>query len=736
LNGANIRRRKMSEEFFGAPILDDQATERDALDFAAYRDALVGIVRDPATQTPLVIGVFGTWGSGKTSLMKMVKARLREAALAGGRPIHTMWFDAWKYQRDEVLWRALLLQVLNCLESLEGVEESEEDKQKIADWKQRLYEDVEREELGEFTFELTKAGKGVLKLGLGLLPAAPLFRKLLSAWQAEPSTFVDDLVGAFGRQRTQMHERKVQFLEEFQEGLARLVREHVGSKGELLVAFVDDVDRCLPERALDVLEAIKLFLDVRGCVFVLGLDKEAIMEAVKERYPDQVKADQYLEKIVQLPFLLPPIESDDMAGFVDKLVPQLPKRCREVFTLGLRPNPRQVKRTINIFLFLWKLSRERLVEQIKPIRLAKVVVIQHGYPALYDLLVEMPSHLAELEAYFRREEETREEVELVWYAEEQPAPPVLPPSLQPFVALDLLRRLLTMHPAEGPGSEDANFTDLSAKELREYIYLTRRAAPEPAVRTELGFAEPQMVRVPEGEFLMGSTPEQVAALAREKPAWKELFEEEHPQQRIYLPAYEIGRYPITNLEYRSFVRETGHRPPLHWQGDTYPDGLGDHPVWHVTWHDAGAYCEWLREKTGRLYRLPTEAHWEMAARGKDGRTYPWGDEFDRTACNSGEGGIGATTPVGQYSPQGDSPYGLADMAGNVWEWTSTLFQPYPYDADDGREEQEEIGLRVLRGGFFNDYQGFVRCASRGRGDPDYRLISAGFRVVVFAGSPS
>jgi formylglycine-generating enzyme required for sulfatase activity len=498
---------------------------------------------------------------------------------------------------------------------------------------------------------------------------------------------------------------------------------------------VDDLDRCLEERAVEVLEAIKLFLHVKGCVFILGLDREAILEAVGTRYDDEEKCRQYLEKIVQLPFLLPPIDADDMAGFVEELVPQLPQRCREVFTLGLKPNPRQVKRTINVFLFLWKLSREKLAGQITPVRLAKVVVIQHSYPALYDILVDTPRYLKELEDYFRSEEPLEAEGRPA-LDEGAPAAPGLPPSLQPFTGMGMLRKLLTMHPAEGPGSEGANFIDLTRDELRTYIYLTSRTAPEPAVKGVMPFVEPQLVHVPEGEFLMGSTPEQVAALGREFPEGKEWFEREEPQHRISLPAYEMGKYPITNVEYRAFVRDTDHRAPPYWEGDTYAEGLGDHPVVSVTWHDAMAYCAWLREKTGKPYRLPTEAQWEKGARGADGRTYPWGDEFDGNRCNSREDEMRTTTPVGQYSPQGDSPYGLADMAGNVWEWTSTLFRPYPYDAEDGRQEQEEGGPRVLRGGSFSYGQRLVRCACRYWASPDLRDISLGFRVVVFPGSPS
>ena len=160
---------------------------------------------------------------------------------------------------------------------------------------------------------------------------------------------------------------------------------------------------------------------------------------------------------------------------------------------------------------------------------------------------------------------------------------------------------------------------------------------------------------------------------------------------------------------------------------------------HVSWYDARDYCQWLSEVTGRGYALPSEAEWEKGARGTDGRIYPWGNQWDTTRCNSEESGLGKTTSVHAY-PQGASPYGVLDMAGNVWEWTRSLWgksweRPdyrYPYRPTDGRENldagQEE--LRVLRGGAFGRYHGFVRCASRLRRFPSYSGGGLGFRVVV------
>jgi formylglycine-generating enzyme required for sulfatase activity len=122
---------------------------------------------------------------------------------------------------------------------------------------------------------------------------------------------------------------------------------------------------------------------------------------------------------------------------------------------------------------------------------------------------------------------------------------------------------------------------------------------------------------------MGSTPEQVKELG------DDYFQVEIPQHTVELPAYQIGRYPVTNLEYKAFVEATGRHLPSHWEQGQFPDALADHPVVNVNWEDAAAYCDWLAETTGKPYRLPTEQEWERAARGTDGRRYPWGNDWDK-----------------------------------------------------------------------------------------------------------
>ncbi len=252
----------------------------------------------------------------------------------------------------------------------------------------------------------------------------------------------------------------------------------------------------------------------------------------------------------------------------------------------------------------------------------------------------------------------------------------------------------------------------------------RPAAPLPSAETSAPTATSvpwgdllgDMILIPAGEFTMGEG------------------YEAHP---VYLDTFYIGKYEVTNAQYKRFVEATGHRVPQHWSGGSIPKGKQDHPVVNVSWHDARSYCQWLADETGQVVRLPTEAQWEKAARGTDGREYPWGNEFDKDRCNWFEAFIGDTTAVGKYSPQGDSPYGVADMAGNVWEWTSSLYKAYPYDASDGRDDPEAEGWRLLRGGSFKDGWGFARVTSRGIDlHPTGLGVAYGCRIVLLPpGSP-
>ena len=241
---------------------------------------------------------------------------------------------------------------------------------------------------------------------------------------------------------------------------------------------------------------------------------------------------------------------------------------------------------------------------------------------------------------------------------------------------------------------------------------TLRPVPIAASKNKITFSnQMEFLRVPAGKFLMGSENDNKVA-----------NDNERLQHSVNIPYdYWMARFPVTNAQYNQFTKTD------------FDKNKEKHPVVKVNWLDALEYCKWLNQfmkaalPPGLVLRLPTEAEWEKAARGVNKHEYPWGNMFDKNKCNTNEGEKKGTTSVDLYSPQGDSPYGCADMVGNVWEWTHSIFKPYPYRVDDGREDENTIAPRVLRGGSYSDRN--VRCASRYDG-LNVLYANGGFRVVA------
>jgi formylglycine-generating enzyme required for sulfatase activity len=234
------------------------------------------------------------------------------------------------------------------------------------------------------------------------------------------------------------------------------------------------------------------------------------------------------------------------------------------------------------------------------------------------------------------------------------------------------------------------------------------------VSESLAYVLPPTRPVPAGAFLMGSDP------TRDDQAQSN----ELPQQSLALASFEIAQFPVTVAEYAAYV-QSGHVAPDIWQ--TQITRL-DNPVVAVTWNEARDYATWLGSVSGMPWRLVTEAEWEKAARGTDGRRYPWGNNFDTSRANTIESLIGEATQIGAF-PNGASPFGVQDMAGNVWQWTSTLFRPYPYGDSDGREESYSQGVRTMRGGSWIYDAGIARSAFRSGLPADDLSSTIGFRLV-------
>jgi iron(II)-dependent oxidoreductase len=243
------------------------------------------------------------------------------------------------------------------------------------------------------------------------------------------------------------------------------------------------------------------------------------------------------------------------------------------------------------------------------------------------------------------------------------------------------------------------------------------------------YQELGLVIVEAGDFLMGSTNEDQYAGAEEKP-----------QHTVYLSNYFIGKNPITVAGYRVFIQESGYKT----SDDRSVKGVDNHPVVYVSRADAVKFAQW------HGMTLPTESQWEKAARGTDGRIYPWGNDWRENHASTSEywgkprnwwerlrkrNTSSGTTPIGSFSPRGDSPYGCVDMSGNVWEWCNDWYDQNEYKnrADTSVKDPQgpqEGRYRVLRGGSFVNIHRSARCANRNRNFPDDFGRNYGFRVCV------
>jgi len=258
------------------------------------------------------------------------------------------------------------------------------------------------------------------------------------------------------------------------------------------------------------------------------------------------------------------------------------------------------------------------------------------------------------------------------------------------------------------------------------------------------------VHIPADDFLMGTKEEDIPKLVEKFGGEEDLYKDETPQHPVPVESFYIARYPVTVAQFKKFVEDKKDYTPSNTDSLR---GVDNHPVRYVSWYDAMEYCKWLTEKlkeiapnfkgeenadfwrgieSGKyIVTLPSEAEWEYAARGKQGRNFPWeANEIKPEYANYAATNINTASTVGMFL-LGKTPEGLYDMAGNVWEWTRSNYKEYPYKKDDGREDTsaDKNVARVLRGGAYYDNERRVRCASRNDFYPHYWSLNFGFRVV-------
>ncbi len=735
----------MPHDFETPQILHDaplRAADQHHFHFDEFAVTLARLIASKDTRTPLTIGVSGAWGSGKTTLLRRVREQLdatvdladqQKPALlkfqndqddpqTKFRVCRTVWFDAWKYAGEDQLLAALLRVIVLEMQA-------------SGFWDQ-------------IKAELAKPKKTEVKW-LGLLLNALTHFASAGSYDVNLSDYeVDTPLKAAAA-----------FFDYFDVSLNRLLASWISGhivgnpaineRDGVLVVFIDDLDRCLPEKTVQILEAIKLFLDKPGCVFVLGADTRIVQAAVVDHYKDAgvtgEEASDYLEKIMQLRFELPPIvekQMGDYLGVAKDVVDATVLSNWRTIIAGAEINPRKVKTFVNDLNLRWAMLKNtgQATDVNRDDFIRWQVLMRVAPPDFVQRVIALPIDLR------------RKFIDdaLKWVRGDQS----VADTFRSYDGSVRLKRVL---------SAIRFFSDqFTAEVLDGFVHLAAPLQVSPAdaqpaptgapgtgieAGTKQVLGRVQFAYVPKGRFVMGSRADNLLA-----------FSDERPQHIVDIPyGYWIARYPVTNEQFAVFVEAMQYQTTAEKEGGwsseamEYVEGFnwrhplgtdsdikrkGSHPVVQISWHDAVRYCEWLTDKLHdqigtSIVRLATEAEWEKAARGEYGNEWPWGNEFDPEHCNSAESDKDTTTQGGIYSPQGDSPYSVADMAGNVWEWCRSIARPYPYQAS--AEHESEILKtveRIMRGGSYLQSQGDVRTAVRDWFPPDTRDRTSGFRIVI------
>lgn len=659
-------------------ISDNPERKNIAFGFDAYAKTIAEVIVSKNNNTPLVIGIYGSWGTGKTTLMEKIRDLLADNELIENqkfRKCKSVWFQAWKYNNEDEILAALIEEIFKTMAKGNFFEKAKADVEKLT-------KSLNKSKI------FTKFIEAFTTVDISDIFQEMEYKKKLGFYESFQK-FFDDLIWTFLRWDPK--------LEKFDEP---------DDKKGALVVFIDDLDRCPESRIVKVLETIKLFMDKHGCIFVIGADIDIIEKALKVDYG--VDARKFMDKIVQVAFSLPQIPEEDFESFIKTIYPKLLKRIKPHLSFiisAIRNNPRSFKRFINDLALLERLHKNKKTG-VDEVSLLYWEIIDYEYPKLVEEAKEN-NDIFNILIDIIKDISVKDPTTGAWEIPADKIDAIPQKSLQPFLKekrlVDFIRNIKIT------AKQVKQLISLSSViDTKESVLEEEKAISRKDVERGIKYKLDEMVKIPAGEFLYG---------------------DEKIKEKIDKDFW-IDVYPITYSRYKEFVLADGYKNKDFWsdkgwkwknENNVFEPRLWtdeqwnqpDYPVIGVSWYEAASFCKWLTaSKTDDFtYKLPTEKEWERAARGIDGNVYPWGDKFDKDKCNSKESGIGQTSRVTRF-PNGISPDGCYDMAGNVWEWTASNYDKDTY---------------VLRGGSWSDRGEICRCAYRLRGFPYDWYDTFGFR---------
>lgn len=499
--------------------ITDAPTTEDMLDYETFVAPVVEkILQANRENTPLTIGVYGSWGSGKTSFLKMVESKL----LDSDKKIQPIWFNAWKYDKEEDLWAALIQTILEQIKVVGSPVRRLKVRFQI--WKMGL--DFHSGALSIFKqllSPLLRLSLIVIAIGFVLswdttaisswiesipwLSEIPYIGTLLEATikilivtlvsllsnpEAAVALTDDQLRLDFGKLRKKHDYREhIAFLEQFSDEFQSIIE--ITSNENPTVIIIDDLDRCMPEKAVQVLETIKLFLDVKNCVFLLAVDRDVVEQAVLSKYKHLVdyiqrnptaadafptlRGEDYFDKIVQLPIPLPNLSDENIVEFIKKLCGDeaLLTELAPLFAAGIPANPRKVKRVILFFDYIYRIAKAK-DKKLHPALLAKLIIIQMQYRQLYKEIVNNNRLLPALEQFLDFQAHPEE------WEDKSPGE-----NLNPIIRERVEELAIVYAPVAKVlflGQDKVKFGELDLFVLKDYIYLVGRII-KPAAGPEI-----------------------------------------------------------------------------------------------------------------------------------------------------------------------------------------------------------------------------------------------------------
>jgi len=849
--------------------VSDQATNNDALGFEPYVIAIAEFLLHEQTQPPLTLSVEGEWGSGKSSFMKMLEEYLRKK---GGR---TVWFNAWRHDKAESVWAAFALSFIKQISTpknwrdlpriilghfklqllrfnlekglfelikalpliifvicasiaipfiliiygVEGINEL---------IRATTSQDVFWSKINS-VFKLLFTAGGLTLSGAGIFAGIKSLSRNFQRLLQNPKNNLIKYIEAPD------YKKQSAFVEEFHEDFAKIVDAYIGN--DRVYVFIDDLDRCEHPKSADLMQAINLMIaDDPSVVFILGMDREKVAASLAVKYENILKylpsetteidpdilarrsankglayGYTFIEKFVQLPFLVPQPSQSDFERFLIQLATSTPpnlqpakphftffqsfwgkfklalpwrnnsqkhltsatsnqtsdlknlsldnpsieseqtekekaraavikrleaiqvnksdnrdsQTVRNVIMMvapALDYNPRRIKHFINVFRLKVYIANETglffeerdendnlLVPSLTFEQLGKFTAISLKWPLLLSDLENDKKILAKLEEFALDEEKTKE------YEE----------SLRYWGSHIKLKALMAYGHDKLAANSKFSLAEVNVDKLLQVSPRVIRSANEPIQRKQkrkqisqnikisqnITSLPPdfhlEMVDIPAGKFNMGSNE----------------YEDEKPIHEVIVPAFQIGKYPVTQAQYQAVMEKASSSFSRNSQN----------PVKSVSKDDAEVFCKQLSKLTGKNYRLPTEAEWEYACRAGTETRFSFGDDESQLGDYAWfiDNSDNVTHPVGQKRP---NLWGIYDMHGNVWEWCADKYHASYATKPDNIKKNGSIpwgnylGIKSsLRGGACDSYPGL--CRSAYRGDMDVLGYGHGFRVV-------